>query len=89
MRHITALTPEKVPRDAEFNFKLRANALVDRWHQILNANKPNGAASDGGANGAAQVDGEGPAVNGKSPAAGANAMQVDQPAAADVAMPAA
>lgn len=40
MRHIAILTPEKVPRDDEFNFRDRAKALVDKWHQILNANKP-------------------------------------------------
>lgn len=39
MRHIHALTPDKVPRDDEFHFKDRAKALVDKWHDILNANK--------------------------------------------------
>lgn len=42
MRHIAVLVPEKVPRDAEYNFRERARALVEKWHQILNANKPNG-----------------------------------------------
>jgi len=45
MRHIAVLTEDKVPRDAEFHFRDRAKALVDKWHQILNANKPNGAES--------------------------------------------
>ena len=49
MRHIAVLPEEKVPRDAEFKFRDRAKALVDKWHQILNANKPNGteAATNG------------------------------------------
>ncbi|KAI0929805.1 hypothetical protein AcV5_006673 [Taiwanofungus camphoratus] len=47
MRHIHALTPDKVPRDEEFKFRERAKALVDKWHDILNANKPNGATTDG------------------------------------------
>ena len=42
MRHIAILSEEKVPRDAEFRFRDRAKALVDKWHQILNAGKPNG-----------------------------------------------
>ncbi|PFH53662.1 hypothetical protein AMATHDRAFT_900 [Amanita thiersii Skay4041] len=45
MRHIAALTSDKIPRDDEFKFRERAKALVDKWHQILNANKPNGAES--------------------------------------------
>jgi hypothetical protein len=40
MRHIAALTPDKVPRDEEFKFRARAKALVDKWHAILGANKP-------------------------------------------------
>ena len=43
MRHIAVLPEDKVPRDAEFKFRERAKALVDKWHQILNANKSNGA----------------------------------------------
>ena len=44
MRHIAALAGDKVPRNEEFNFLARAQALVDRWHDILNHNKPkNGA----------------------------------------------
>lgn len=42
MRHIAALSDEKMPpRDDEFKFRARAKGLVDKWHQILNANKPN------------------------------------------------
>lgn len=39
MRHINLLEPSKVPRDDEFKFRDRAKALVDKWHEILNANK--------------------------------------------------
>lgn len=56
MRHITALPPEKLPRDNDFNFKQRAVALVDRWHQILSANKSNGNADDNPATAAAKED---------------------------------
>ena len=49
MRYITRLTDDKVPRDDEFKFRERAKALVDKWHQLLNANKSNGL--DAGANG--------------------------------------
>ncbi|TFY65264.1 hypothetical protein EVJ58_g2092 [Rhodofomes roseus] len=49
MRHINALPKDKVPRDDEFHFKDRAKTLVDKWHDILNENKPkpNGAAAAG------------------------------------------
>ncbi|KXN91181.1 PWWP domain-containing protein 1 [Leucoagaricus sp. SymC.cos] len=47
MRHIAVLDDDKVPRNDEYNFKNRADALVKKWQQILNANKPNGAASSG------------------------------------------
>jgi hypothetical protein len=40
MRHIAALPDEKIPRDEEFSFRARAKNLVEKWHQILNANKP-------------------------------------------------
>lgn len=44
MRHIAALTPDKIPRNDEFDFQTRAQVLVDRWHEILSQNKPkNGA----------------------------------------------
>jgi hypothetical protein len=42
MRHIAALPSEKVPRDDEFKFRERAKVLVDKWHQVLGSNKPNG-----------------------------------------------
>ncbi|KAL4073811.1 hypothetical protein J3A83DRAFT_4357782 [Scleroderma citrinum] len=56
MRHIAALTPEKVPRDEEFHFRTRAKALVDKWHTILGSSKttegggetaPNGTSAEG------------------------------------------
>lgn len=62
MRHIATLAPEKIPpRENEFNFRKRAKALVDKWHQILNANKPtNGspmsAAGGPRSNGHAEMD---------------------------------
>ncbi|KAJ7627014.1 hypothetical protein FB45DRAFT_920497 [Roridomyces roridus] len=70
MRHIHLLEPHKVPRDGEFKFRDRAKALVDKWHQILNANKvPEGGdaaaapadaeAEDEEAAAAADVNGEG------------------------------
>ncbi|KAJ7049940.1 hypothetical protein C8F01DRAFT_1181036 [Mycena amicta] len=64
--NIDYLTVCKVPRDAEFHFRDRAKALVDHWHQILNANKDKGseshkktAAGMNGAAGGADADGEG------------------------------
>ncbi|KAJ7663388.1 hypothetical protein DFH06DRAFT_348191, partial [Mycena polygramma] len=36
MRHITLLDQCKVPRDDEFKFRHRAQALIDKWHAILN-----------------------------------------------------
>lgn len=39
MRHTTALPDEKIPRDDEFHFRARAKSLVEKWHEILNANK--------------------------------------------------
>jgi hypothetical protein len=37
MRHIAILADERVPGNAEFRFKDRADALVKKWQQILNA----------------------------------------------------
>jgi hypothetical protein len=59
MRHIAALTVDKVPKDDEFKFRDRAKVLVDKWHQILSSNKPNGA--DVAANGA-KYDGDHEAI---------------------------
>lgn len=61
MRHIAILSDEKVPRDVEFRFRERAKSLVDRWHQVLNANKPNGSDAGGGtANGTAPANDNAP-----------------------------
>lgn len=57
MRHIAALSVEKVPRDEEFHFRTRAKALVEKWHTIVDAKKaveggeiaPNGASAEAGA----------------------------------------
>ncbi|KAF9456049.1 hypothetical protein BDZ94DRAFT_1276644 [Collybia nuda] len=63
MRHIAVLTDDKVPRDAEYHFRERAKSLVDRWHQVLNANKPNGSDAGGaGANGTTSANGNGAKV---------------------------
>ncbi|KAI0743661.1 hypothetical protein C8Q80DRAFT_1220598 [Daedaleopsis nitida] len=38
MRHINALSVDRVPRDDEFKFRERAKVLVDKWHDMLRAN---------------------------------------------------
>jgi hypothetical protein len=61
MRHIAALSPNKVPRDGEFRFKERSRVLVERWQQILSANELNGSAAENQANakeGRQQVNGD-------------------------------
>lgn len=35
MRHIATAEPGKVPRDDEFQFKDRAQALVNKWHVTM------------------------------------------------------
>ncbi|KAI0074405.1 hypothetical protein K474DRAFT_1601468 [Panus rudis PR-1116 ss-1] len=40
MRHIHVLPTDKVPRDDEFKFRERAKALIDKWHSVLESNKP-------------------------------------------------
>ncbi|PPQ95931.1 hypothetical protein CVT26_016152 [Gymnopilus dilepis] len=58
MRHIAALSDDKMPpRDEEFHFRTRAKSLVDKWHQILNANKP-------AAGGSPSASAAAPATNG-------------------------
>jgi hypothetical protein len=81
MRHITALPPEKIPRDGEFSFKARSMALVERWHQILSANKLNGSATENQANATATKEDaeEGhQQVNGDADVTADLSMQVDQ-----------
>jgi hypothetical protein len=47
MKHIAALNEDKVPRNAEYNFLGRAQALVHRWSSdIVNPNKPKNAAEE-------------------------------------------
>jgi hypothetical protein len=59
MRHIANLSPEKVPRDEEFKFKQRAQALVDRWQLLAHSNSPSKKATSEGVNGEAMmVDGK-------------------------------
>lgn len=58
MRHIYALSSEKVPRDDEFKFRERAKALVDKWHDVLSANKPNGNGASAGETKADSVEKE-------------------------------
>lgn len=45
MRHIAALADDKVPRDSEFQFKDRAQALVNKWHNTIQSDKANGDTS--------------------------------------------
>ncbi|KAJ7190674.1 hypothetical protein GGX14DRAFT_482924 [Mycena pura] len=65
MRHIHLLEPSKVPRDNEFQFRDRAKALVDRWHQILNANKGESAAGPAGEAEKTGMNGDAPAADGE------------------------
>ena len=51
MRHIAALDDGKIPDDDEYNFRIRAKNLADKWHQILNTTTGSPAASTGQANG--------------------------------------
>jgi hypothetical protein len=52
MRHIAALSTEKVPRDDEFKFRTRAKSMVDKWHAILGASKGSEHVAEGAVNGA-------------------------------------
>ncbi len=54
MRHIAALAEEKIPNDNQFKFRERAKALVDRWQQVLNANK--NESTNGVTEGTAKMD---------------------------------
>lgn len=71
MRHIHALSPEKVPRDDEFKFRERAKSLVDKWHEILSASKASeGAVRKPVTNGKPHAEDAGASVNGKDEANG-------------------
>jgi len=67
MRHINALSLEKVPLDDKYKFRERAKNLVDKWHHMLG--KPNGDASPpkASANGASPPAKETNGAKAKSP----------------------
>ncbi|EKM54777.1 uncharacterized protein PHACADRAFT_258859 [Phanerochaete carnosa HHB-10118-sp] len=70
MRHIHALSTDKVPRDDEFKFRERAKTLVDKWHDILSASKASeGAVRKPATNGKPHTEEAGTA-NGKEDANG-------------------
>ncbi|KAJ6580390.1 hypothetical protein DFH09DRAFT_1145909 [Mycena vulgaris] len=46
MRHIQLLDEKKVPRDDEFDFRLRAKVLLDQWHQLLTARREGDAVTE-------------------------------------------
>lgn len=46
MRHITALSDEKVPLDGKYHFRDRAKVLVEVWQHIINASKDNNTSSN-------------------------------------------
>ena len=60
MRHIAQLKDDKVPpRDDEFKFRERAQALVDKWHNTMNSSIGDSKAAVNGsskANGAPAPD---------------------------------
>ncbi|KAI0633492.1 hypothetical protein C8Q77DRAFT_791919 [Trametes polyzona] len=67
MRHIHALTDDKVPRDDEFKFRERAKVLVDKWHDILKANgAPESKPATNGTRKAADAEETPAAANGKA-----------------------
>jgi hypothetical protein len=47
MRHIHLQPSDKIPRDDEFHFRIRAKALVDKWHVIVNTSKDAGPGANG------------------------------------------
>ncbi|KAJ3710142.1 hypothetical protein C8R42DRAFT_691489 [Lentinula raphanica] len=46
MRHITALSDDKVPLDSQYKFRDRAKVLVERWQHIINASRADGKEKD-------------------------------------------
>lgn len=80
MRHIAALTADKVPRDDEFKFRDRAKVLVDKWQRILSSSKTtNSVTTPGLAEGTAKMD-----LNGEAEAEAEAAKEEE--ALADVTM---
>lgn len=76
MRHIAVLSDDKVPRNSEFKFKDRADALVKKWQQILNANKANGSSAPTTA-GAINTGGEAISAGPMSAAPGSGLVRED------------
>lgn len=80
MRHIAALDVDKVPREDEFKFRERAQALVNKWHNTVNSQGGDQKAAVNGsskANGAPAPDTAGsegiaPLTAGADGAAGVN-----------------
>ncbi|KAK0209346.1 hypothetical protein DFS33DRAFT_1380819 [Desarmillaria ectypa] len=75
MRHIAALAEEKIPNDNKYKFHGRAKALVDRWQQVLNANK--NESTNGVTEGTAKMD-----LNGNGNASGEDKKKVSGAASA-------
>ena len=46
MRHIQALEDERLPRNAEFNFRARAKNMVDKWQGMMAPTNGAAPASD-------------------------------------------
>ncbi|KAI0674894.1 hypothetical protein C8Q78DRAFT_508117 [Trametes maxima] len=66
MRHIHALSDDKVPRDDEFKFRERAKVLVDKWHDVLKANgAPESKPATNGTRKAADAEDAAASPNGK------------------------
>ncbi|KAI0644711.1 hypothetical protein C8Q79DRAFT_790447 [Trametes meyenii] len=83
MRHIHALSDDKVPRDDEFKFRERAKVLVDKWHDVLKANgAPESKPATNGTRKAADAEDAAASPNGKENGAeakenGTASMEVD------------
>lgn len=80
MRHIAALADEKIPNDNQYKFRERAKALVDRWQQVLNANK--NESTNGVTEGTAKMD-----LNGNGNAGGEDKKEIAVSDAAPVLPP--
>ena len=56
MRHIAQLESSKIPRDDEFKFKDRAQALVNKWHGMIDKHGTNGTTEAAAINDAMLID---------------------------------
>ncbi|KNZ76223.1 Putative oxidoreductase GLYR1 like protein [Termitomyces sp. J132] len=81
MRHITLLEDRRVPRDGEFRFRARAQALVERWQSVL------GAAKEGKEGKREERRAEGGAVNGVEAVNGKDEEGVSPTAPASASAP--